>query len=318
MKNVALLLAITVLVSCFSLVHTAQAAFPEKPITFMIYTGPGGLADITARKLIAVASKYTDATFVALNKTGAGGLVAMKAIAQGKADGYTILIVTQSNIAKFVTSKEEVDLGDFTWLAMLVSDSECIITNKNAEINTWEQIVADAKANPGEQIWVGPAAGGRDHVMAMKTWEKSGIEAKWIPYDSGGKAIAALLGGHGVAYVGNPLDTIGKPDLKIAALARESRLEQFPDVPTFIDLGVEGLNNEMMWRGIIAKNGIPQEAIDFYDDLFQKVTADPEWIKFNGEGGADAVYYGPEKFIEYVKEHTEEFRVYLTKIGVLK
>lgn len=318
MKKVAVLLAIAVFVSSSALVHTVQAAFPEKPITFMIYTAPGGLADITARKIIAIASKYTDATFVALNKAGAGGLVAMKAIAQGKTDGYTILIVTQSNIAKFVTSQEEVDLNDFTWLAMLVSDSECIITNKNAEVNTWEQIVADAKANPGKQIWVGPAAGGRDHIMAMKTWDKAGIEAKWIPYDSGGKAIAALLGGHGVAYVGNPLDTIGKPDLKIAALARESRLEQFPDVPTFKELGVEGLDNEMMWRGIVVKNGTDPEALAFYADLFQKVTNDPDWIKFLGEGGADAVYYGPDQFLEFAKAHTEEFRVYLTKIGVLK
>jgi putative tricarboxylic transport membrane protein len=318
MKKVALLVVFAVCISCFTVVDNVRAAFPEKPITFMIYTNPGGLADITARKIIAIAAKYTDATFVALNKAGAGGLVAMKAIAQGKTDGYTILLVTQSNIAKFVTSKEEVNLDNFIWLAMLVSDSECIITNKNSPINTWEQIVEDAKAKKGGQIWVGPAAGGRDHVMAMKTWDKAGIEAKWIPYDSGGKAIAALLGGHGVAYVGNPLDVIGKPDLKIAALSRESRLEQFPDAPTFKELGVEGLDNEMMWRGIVVKKDTDPEALSFYADLFQKITKDPEWIKFLGEGGADAVYYGPEKFLELAKQHTEEFTVYLKKIGVLK
>ena len=284
----------------------------------MIYTKPGGLADVTARKIIAIAAKYTDATFVALNKPGAGGLVAMKAISQGKTDGYTILMATMSNIAKIVTSKGDVNLDDFTWLAMLVSDAECVITNSTQEINTWEQLVEDAKAKGGKQIWVGPAAGGRDHVMAMKIWENTGIEAKWIPYASGGKAMAALLGGHGIAYIGNPLDTVGKPDLKVAAISRAERLEQFPDAPTFKELGIAGLDNEIMWRGVVVKKGTDPEALEFYADLFQKIAKDPEWIKFLGTGGADAVYYGPEKFVEIAKQNAEEFTTYLKKIGVLK
>ena len=318
MKKIALLLVLTVCVSCFTIVENVQAEFPKKPVTFMIYTKPGGLADVTARKIIAIAAKYTDATFVALNKPGAGGLVAMKAILQGKTDGYTILMATMSNIAKVVTSKGDVNLDDFTWLALLVSDAECIITNKTQDINTWEQVVEDAKAKGGKQIWVGPAAGGRDHVMAMKTWEQTGIEAKWIPYESGGKAMAALLGGHGVAYVGNPLDVIGKPDLKVAVISRAERLEQFPDAPTFKEVGIESLDNEIMWRGIVVKKGTDPEALEFYADLFQKITKDPEWIEFLGAGGADAVYYDPDKFSEIVKQNAEEFTTYLKKIGVLK
>ena len=318
MKKIALFAVFVVLLSCVSIVNNVQAEFPKKPITFMIYTKPGGLADVTARKLIAIAAKYTEATFVALNKPGAGGIVAMKAIQQGDTDGHTILMATMSNIAKVVTSKGDVNLDDFTWVAMLVADNECIITNKTQEVNTWEQLVEDAKAKGGKQIWVGPAAGGRDHVMAMKVWEIAGVEAKWIPYASGGKSMAALLGGHGVAYVGNPLDTIGKPDLTVAAVSGTERLEQFPDAPTFKELGYEGLDNEIMWRGVLVKVGTDPEALEFYADLFQKITEDQEWIDFWGKGGAAAVYYGPDKFTEIVKQNAEEFTTYLKKIGVLK
>ena len=318
MKKVALILVCTLFVINFAVIDTAKAEFPKKPITFMIYTKPGGLADVTARKIIAIAAKYTDATFVALNKPGAGGIVAMKTILQGKTDGYTMLMATMSNIAKVVSSKGKVNLDDFTWLAMLVSDPECIITNRTQAINTWEQIVADAKAKNGKQIWVGPAAGGRDHIMALKTWEQTGIKAKWIPYASGGKAMAALLGGHGVAYVGNPGDTLGKPDLKVAVISRDTRLEQFPEAPTFKELGVEGLDNEIMWRGIAVKKGTDPEALEFYTDLFQKITHDPDWIKFVRERGADPVYYGSEKFTKIVKQNEEEFTTYLKQIGVLK
>ncbi len=318
MKKIALVLIFAVVVSCFVVVDKAQAEFPKKPITFMIYTKPGGLADVTARKIIAIAAKYTDATFVALNKPGAGGIVAMKALLQGKTDGYTILMATMSNIAKVVSSKGKVNLDDLTWLAMLVSDPECIITNRTQDINTWEQVAEDAKAQDGKQIWVGPAAGGRDHIMAMKTWENTGIKAKWIPYASGGKSMAALLGKHGIAYVGNPGDTVGKPDLKVAVISRAERLEQFPDAPTFKELGIEGLDDEIMWRGVAVKKGADPEALEFYADLFQKVTKDPEWVEFISSRGADPVYYEPEKFTEIVKQNEEEFTTYLKKIGVLK
>ena len=318
MKKITLFLVIAVCLSLIPGIEPAAAKFPEKPITFMIYTAPGGLADITARKLIDVAANHTDATFVALNNPGAGGLVAMKAILQGKPDGYTILLVTQSNIEKVVTSKGSVKLEDFIWLSMLVSEAECIITSAAQEVNTWEQLVADAKAKEGKQVWVGPAAGGRDHVMAMKTWEKAGIQAKWVPFESGGQAMAAVLGGHGAAYVGNPSDILGKPDLKIAALSRETRLEQFPDAPTFKELGIEGLDNEIMWRGIAVRKDTDPEALQFYSDLFQKITKDPEWIKFLEAGGAEAVYYGPEKFFEIVKENEQESIAYLKKLGLLE
>lgn len=318
MKKITLLLVMAVCLSLITSSETAFAKFPEKPITFMIYTAPGGLADIAARKLIDVAANHTDATFVALNNVGAGGLVALKAILDGTPDGYTILLVTQSNIEKMVTSKGSVKPEDFLWLGLLVSDSECIITSKLQAINTWEDLVADAKAKDGKQVWVGPAAGGRDHVMAMKTWGKAGIKARWVPYESGGQAMAAVLGGHGVAYVGNPSDILGKPDLKIAALSRETRLEQFPDAPTFGELGIEGLDNELMWRGIATRKDIPQEAIDFYSDLFQKITKDPEWINFWGIGGADAVYYGPEKFFDIVKENEQETTLYLKQLGLIE
>ena len=192
----------------FSSIGLAQAAFPEKPVKLVVYTKPGGAIDVFARKFSAIAAKYTDATFVVVNKSGAGGVVAIKYILSSPADGYKFAAVTRSNIGKIVSTGNKINVDDLSWLAMMVSDPECVITNRNAEINTWEQLVADAKAKDGKQIWVGPAAGGNDHIMAMKTWQAAGIKAKWIPYAGGSKSMAALLGGHGVAYVGNWINSL--------------------------------------------------------------------------------------------------------------
>ncbi len=302
------------------LMATAQAKeFPAKPIKLIVYTKPGGAIDVFARKFTAIASKYTDATFVVVNKSGAGGIVAIKYILSQKPDGYKFAAVTRSNVGKIVSTGGKINVDDINWMGLMVVDPEAIITNKNQAVNTWEQIVADAKAKNGKQLWVGPAAGGNDHIMAMKTWKAAGIQAKWIPYAGGGKSMAALLGGHGAVYVGNPQDVIGRPDLKVAAVASEKRLGgQFADVPTFEELGVKGLSNEIMWRGFMAKKGIPTEAESFYVDLFAKVTNDPEWKAYVEKGGATPVMKGSDEFSAIVKKDQKEFGVALKDLGVIK
>ena len=294
-----------------------RADFPSKPIKIVVYTGPGGLIDITARKFTAVANKYVDATFVVENKPGAGGIVALKKVLQSPEDGYSLYACTKSNIAKFVLAGGRNYVDELHWTAMLMADPECIITNKKQAIYDWQAIVNHAKNNPGEQNWVGPATGGLDHVTAMKIWDKYNIEAKWIPFKSGGKAIAALLGKQGVAYVGNPRDALGNPDLNIAAVSSIQRLDAFPDTPTFAELGMPGLENEFMWRGFALKSGTSSEIIDWYTALFKKVTADPEWREFWGRGGIDVEFIGGEQFAEMVQKDAATFEYYLKKSAII-
>ena len=318
MKKVAGVVIITLALVAGSF-SAAIAKFPTKPIKLIVYTKPGGAIDVFARKFTTIAAKYTDATFVVVNKSGAGGIVAIKYILSEKADGYQFAAVTRSNVGKIVSSGNEINVEDLDWMAMMVSDPEAIITNRTSPINTWEQIVADAKEKDGDQIWVGPAAGGNDHIMAMKTWNAAGIKAKWIPYASGGKAMAALLGGHGVVYVGNPQDVIGRPDLKVAVISNSERLGgDFADVPTFKEVGIEGLDNEILWRGFMAKKGMPEEAKAFYHDLFDKVNNDAEWQEYVQRGGAVPLFDKEEKFLATVKNDQIEFAEALKKIGAIK
>ena len=311
--------ALIVLALVAGSITSAMAKFPEKPIKLIVYTKPGGAIDVFARKFTTIAEKYTDATFVVVNKSGAGGIVAIKHILASKPDGYQFAAVTKSNIGKIVSGGNEINVEDLDWMALLVSDPEAIITNRTVPINTWEQIVADAKEKDGAQIWVGPAAGGNDHIMAMKTWDAAGIKAKWIPYESGGKAMAALLGGHGVAYVGNPQDVIGRPDLKVAVISSQERLGgEFADVPTFKEVGIEGLDNEIMWRGFMARKGLPEEARAFYSDLFAKVNADPEWQEYVQRGGAVPLLIKADEFLATVKKDQQEFGEALKQIRAIK
>ena len=305
-------------------INVALAQFPEKPITILAYMKPGGAADIDSRKFAAIASRLTGASFVVKNKTGAGGIIAMKYVLEQPADGYLLMATTKSQVYKVVPSKSDVNVENFTWLALNQRDPEAIITNKELKVNTWEQIVADAKAKGAKgkkQIWVGPAAGGLDHVMAMKTWAAAGINpkhVKYVPFKGGKKAIIELLGGRGVVYVGNPRDTIGQPKLKVAALSRKSRLKAFPDAPTFSELGVKGLDSEIMWRGFAIKKGIPADVSKFWNDLFAKVSKDPEWVAHVKKSSIDPVLITNDDFLNVVKSDMKEVKIWATKSGILK
>ncbi len=189
-----------------------------------------------------------------------------------------------------------------------VCDPECVITNVNSSVSTWEEVVADAKAKGGDQLWLGPAAGGLDNVTAQAIWEAAGIEATWVPFASGGKAKAALLGEQGITYTGNPGEILGNPDFMIAAVATAERLPQFPDVPTFAELGLDGLENEVMWRGFAVKSGTPDNIIEWYDDLFEKVTNDPEWIETYAPMGNMLVHKTRDEFNDIVMADYEAYK----------
>jgi len=303
-----LLLAIAS-ISVYAAGDTEEAAdFPTKPIKLVVYTGPGGAGDILSRKFTDIASKYTDATFVVENKAGAGGIVAMEYVAATKPDGYTLMYMTKSNVSKLVTTDSELDPMTFDWIAQMQIDPECVITNNTTGVVTWEQVVADAKAKGGDQLWLGPAAGGLDHVTAQMIWKAAGIEAKWVPFASGGKAKAALLGAQGVTYTGNPGEIIGKPDFSVAAVCTAERLPQFPDVPTFKELGIDGLENEVMWRGFAVKAGTSDSIIAWYDDIFEKVTNDPEWIATYAPMGNMLVHVTRDKFNKIVQADYDAYK----------
>ena len=298
----------------------AFAAYPEKPIRVVNYVGPGGLMDVTSRKFVSIAKKFTDATFVVENREGAGGLVGMQAVLEQPADGYTVFAATTSNIAKVLTSKKNVDdyIWGFEWIAMLMKDPECLIAAKDSPLNTWEAVFKDALEKKGAQIWAGPAAGGNDHLMAMKVWEKTGMSAKWIPYSTGPEAMMGLLSGQGAVYVGNGADIGGREGFTIVAIARKERSPKFPDAPTFTELGIQGLEDEAMWRGFAMKKGSPEEAMAWWEDLLKKVAADPEWREFLEKDGIDVVDYGRPEFNAQVKKDIEDATHYLKQYGLIK
>lgn len=301
MKKLSLTLVLVLLVtSLFGMTAASAEWKPEKPITIMNYVKAGGGMDVTTRKFQEIATKYTDATIIVDNKPGAGGIIAADYILDQDADGYTIFGTTVSYVDSILSAEEDVDnyIWGFEWIANIVGDPYCIMVEKNNTI-TLEQLVADAKN--GEQKWMGPSTGGAKHLVALQYWNALGMEATFVPFESGPDALLAVIGGQGVATVGNPSDVNGR-DLKHLVIGAANRLEAYPDVPTWTELGYPELDKIAMWRGYAVKKGTPAEAIAWWQDLCEKVANDPDWIAYNTGKSYVVQNIGTEEFTAQVKQ----------------
>lgn len=255
---------------------------PKQPITIMNYVKAGGGMDVATRKFAEIAAKYTDATFVVDNTPGAGGMTAMEYVLSQPADGYTIFAGTVSNIAYLVANEEDTEkyVWGFDWIDDIMADPYCIMVPKNSEINTLADLLETCK---NQTTWCGPSTGGAKHLAGMQFWADLGIEnATWVPFESGPDALLAVIGGQGIATVGNPGDVEGK-DLKSIVIATEEKLPKYPDVDNFADCGFPELDQMNMWRGFAVKAGTDPEMIAWFQNLVDQVTADEDWVKFFNE-----------------------------------
>ena len=288
--------------------------YPAKPISIIVHSKPGSAIDYMARKVAEIARNYSDVAFVVENRSGTQGLVAMQHVLDMKSDGYTLLGVTKSFLSTVMVSKSKVSLGDFQFIANMVSDPEAIISNKARNFHSLNDIITDAKSK-SQQVWIGPGTGSRDHLMALVTSETLGIDVKWIDYKSGPQSILALLRDEAAVYVGNPADTKGKSNLDIVSIASDKRLESLPDVPTFKEQGYD--LNESMWRGFAFEKGVPNEAVEYVTEVLQKVVNDPEWESYCNDTYVFSNFERQEEFTERIVQEVDETNYYLNKAGLL-
>ncbi len=298
MKKLALVLALVLMVSSLTVAYADWT--PDKPITILNYVKAGGGMDVTTRKFQEIASKYTDATIIVDNKPGAGGIIAADYILEQEADGYLIFGTTVSYVDSILAAEEDVDryIWGFEWIANIVGDPYCIMVKGDNPI-TLEEIVADAQVN--KQNWMGPSTGGAKHLVALQYWSVLGMEGNFIPYESGPDALLAVIGGQGVATVGNPSDVNGR-ELRHLVIGGAERLAAYPDVPTWTELGYPELDKVQMWRGFAVKKGTPAEAIAWWQDLCQKVAEDPDWIEYNTNKSYVVQNVGTEEFTAQVQQ----------------
>lgn len=286
---------------------------PTKPITIMNYVKAGGGMDISTRKFVEIAAKYTNATIIVDNKPGSNGMIAADYILSRPADGYTVFASTIAYVDNILIAEEDTKryIWGFEWIDNIMADPFALIV---AEKNTMSlnDIIANSKV--GRQKWLGPS--GAKNIVAIQFWSAFGMDADWVTYESGPDALIAVMGGQGIASVGNPGDVEGRA-LKNLVIATDKKLAKYPKVPNFAELGHPSLDKLSMWRGFAVKKGTPPQMIAWWQDLCQKVTDDPQWISYFEDKSIVVHNIRTKEFTEQVRQDLESHLQIMKKADIV-
>ena len=241
----------------------AAQDYPSKPITMVVPFPPGGVAELVGRPLAASMQSTLKQPIVIVNRPGAGGAVGMGSVAKGPSDGYTILMGL-SSISIFPVSDRingntpPYELSDFAPIALVTADPTILVVRTDGPYKSIKDFVAAAKANPGKINYSSSGVYGTLHVAMEIFANSAGIKLFHVPYQGGGPAVTALLGGQVEASAQGPAAAISQiRGGKFRALASwgTERLKLLPDIPTFKELGYEA--EFYIWTGVFVPAATP-------------------------------------------------------------
>ena len=307
------------LVSCSAV--QAQETFPSKPVTMIVPFPPGGVADITGRPLAAMMERSLKQPVVVVNRTGAGGALGMSQVAKSAPDGYTILMGL-SSISIFPVSdringrQPAYEMKDFAPIALISSDPTVLVVRAESPYRTLKEFVDAAKANPGKINYSSSGVYGTLHVAMEIFANAAGIRLFHVPYQGGGPAVTALLGGQVEALASGPAAAIGQiKGGKMRALASwsDKRLALMPEVPTFKELGYDA--EFYIWAGVFAPAGTPHPIVARLREAVRSAVNDPDFKAAMDKVATPISYLDAPEFQKFWDHDAKRLAVALEKIG---
>jgi tripartite-type tricarboxylate transporter receptor subunit TctC len=285
---------------------------------------PGGVADIVGRPLAAAMEKNLSQPIVPVNRTGAGGAVGMAAVAKSAPDGYTFLMALSSisvfPVADRINGKQPAyELKDFAPIALVTADPTVLVVRADGPYKSVKDFVAAAKANPGKINYSSAGVYSTLHVAMEIFAQAAGIQLFHVPYQGGGPAVTALLGGQVEALASGPASAIGQIKAgKMRALASWSteRLKLLPDIPTFKELGY---NAEFyIWSGVFVPAATPAPIQQRLRQAVRAAANSPEFRGAMDKVATPVSYLDAPEFQKYWERDAARLKVALEKIGKIE
>jgi len=322
MRKSVTLLAVLGLVLGLCSSGPAWAAYPDKPITFVVPFSAGGGSDVMARAIAKVFQdeKLLPQPLVVENRPGGSGAVGYAYVARRVGDPYIIATVSSSFWTTPLTAESPVNHEDFTPISGLGLDPFLLMVNPKSPYKTLEEIIKAAKEKP-MGLTVGGTSLSDDRVCTGLLEKAAGIKFNYVPFEGGGEAMTALLGGHVDLCWANPGEALNQLEAgraAVLAVSVEERLAQLPDVPTFSEAGYPQVVHYQL-RGIVAPKNVPEEAVKVLEAAFKKLHESQAWQKdYMERFMVTPRYYNAKDFANAIVERNNAYTVVYKEIGVLK
>jgi tripartite-type tricarboxylate transporter receptor subunit TctC len=256
----------TVMFTLLAATAAGAQAYPTSPVRVVVPFGAGGATDVLARVFADQLQQRLGQPFTPENRGGAAGQIAATAVARSPADGSTLMFTTAApiTIAPLMNDKVQYDpRRDFVPIAVVAVMPVWLVVNANSALRSAADIVAKAKDNPGKLNYGTSGVGTELHLAAEAVARSAGIQMQHVPFRGGGEVIAALLGNQldfAALATASIAGALKQGSLRALAVSSPQRMSDFPDVPTFAEIGHPGATM-MPWWGLMAPAGTPQPIV---------------------------------------------------------
>jgi tripartite-type tricarboxylate transporter receptor subunit TctC len=296
----------------------AHAVYPDKPVQYFIPFPAGGESDIAARFQQQVFKAKYNQELIVLNKPGAGGALAWSQLNNMPGDGYTIMGVNLPHIVlQPLEPGTQFKTEDITPVYFFHYTPDAIIVSADSPYKTFAELVKAAREKPDSISLAGSGTNSANHLAHERLDREMRIKTLYVPFKGTGDLISAVLGNHVTGAMSYSTLAISQKDkMRMLAVASEKRMPQFPDVPTFRELGLDWVDGA--YRGIGVPKSTPPEIRKAVSDMMDAVNRDPELRRRMAEGGFEVTDIGLDQVPAFVKERSVEYLNAAKGLGMVK
>jgi tripartite-type tricarboxylate transporter receptor subunit TctC len=287
----------------------AQSAWPTKPIRMVVPFTAGSVTDIVGRTIAESMGKSLGQPVIIENKPGAGGTIGAAQVAKSDPDGHTILVHSSGHALNpaLYPSLPYDTVKDLTGVTPLAAVPNVLVVSPARGWKSVADVVAAAKAKPGQLNYASAGTGSATHMNAEKFKLKAGIDAQHVPFKGTPEALTDVIGGRNdwfFAPMASALPLIKDGRLQALAVSSAQRSPALPDVPTTVEAGVPG-SDYTLWVGMIVPAATPAPVVKRLHEEALKALNAPEVKARMASLGAEVVTMEPAAFNAYIKAEME-------------
>lgn len=283
----------------------AVATYPSKPIHFVVPFPPGSGTDVGARFFARKLGELAGQPVIVENRAGANGFIAVKAVTSAPADGYTLLMGSNSTLATNVALFKQLPydpVKDLAPVSTLMRSPIVLIVPANSPYKTLKDLIDAARAKPGQRTYASGSAAYQ--LMGELFADKAGIQLLNVPYKGAPDAVNATLSGQtdlGFSDITATMELLRGGKIRALAIAADQRLAGLPDVPTAQEQGIGGFSADT-WTGVAVAANTPKPVVDKLAGMFMKILAMPETQEFYAKQNVITMKGGQDELRDFQRE----------------
>jgi tripartite-type tricarboxylate transporter receptor subunit TctC len=279
--------------------------YPTRPIRIIVPFGAGGPADVAARLLGNVLQESFGQSVVVENRTGAGGVIGTQEAAKSPPDGYTLLLMSNTQTANesLVPQRKYELMRDLLPIAPINSSDLVIVVHPSVPARSLQEFIALAKSQPGTLNYASSGQGTPYHMAGELFKTMAGIDVVHVPYRNSGDARSAVIGGQVqmmIDAVTSMAPNIAEKQVRALASTGKTRSGVLPDVPTATEAGVSGYE-ATIWLGLMAPAGTPKAIVDKLNTAVTAAVKRADIVKLWTAQGAVPMAMSPDQFGQFLR-----------------